>query len=245
MIKNPISYLFDLLIALVVVLFLFGAATVVLSSPANATEGGHEAVTFCHKPGEDNQQELTTDDDGFLNGHINHGDILGSCPAIVPTPTPTVTEQPQLCEEIIGRTIEIDHVPYDVIGVNPDTCEPILSIHPVSGEPTPQVCEEVLDQYGRVLIATDCTEFVYNPENPQDGDEEQSPIVPTDTVPPAVEIIDAVETPPASVNAPTGVGTQHLAETGVPVHLLAAGIIGLVVAGWVLLTVARQNRSDQ
>lgn len=42
----------------------------------------HEPTTFCHKPGEHNQQELTTDDDGFLNGHLNHGDTLGACPAL-------------------------------------------------------------------------------------------------------------------------------------------------------------------
>ena len=46
---------------------------------------GHTPVTFCHKPGTPAAQELTTDDDGFLQGHLNHGDSLGACPVTEPT----------------------------------------------------------------------------------------------------------------------------------------------------------------
>lgn len=68
-------------------------------------ETGHDPVTFCHKPGEQNQKTLTTDDDGFLQGHLGHGDTLGECapiqtPALVtewhtwlsPTYTPDATD---------------------------------------------------------------------------------------------------------------------------------------------------------
>lgn len=54
--------------------------------PQDAPEGkpgkGHDPVTFCHKPGTPAQQELTTDDDGLLNGHLGHGDSLGACPQL-------------------------------------------------------------------------------------------------------------------------------------------------------------------
>jgi len=46
---------------------------------------GHEPITFCHKPGTPAQQELTTDNQGFLNGHLNHGDSLGACPPVFET----------------------------------------------------------------------------------------------------------------------------------------------------------------
>lgn len=49
---------------------------------ATLSKGGDEHVVtvFCHKPGEKNQQTLSTDDDGFLQGHLGHGDTLGECP---------------------------------------------------------------------------------------------------------------------------------------------------------------------
>ena len=49
---------------------------------ARKTEPEHIETTFCHKPGEDNQKTLTTDDDGFLQGHLGHGDTLGACAAL-------------------------------------------------------------------------------------------------------------------------------------------------------------------
>ena len=63
------------------------------------TGGGHTPVTFCHKPGTPAQHEITSDDDGFVQGHLGHGDTLGPCPGDPPTttgeePTTTTTTTP-------------------------------------------------------------------------------------------------------------------------------------------------------
>lgn len=61
------------------------------------TTNGHTPVTFCHKPGQHNQREQTTDDDGFLQGHLGHGDTLGKCPT--PPDTTTIeTDPPNPCD---------------------------------------------------------------------------------------------------------------------------------------------------
>ncbi len=56
---------------------------------------GHTPTTFCHKPGTPAQKTLTTDDDGFLQGHLTHGDSLGECTTTEPEPTPTPTPTPE------------------------------------------------------------------------------------------------------------------------------------------------------
>lgn len=66
------------------------------------TTTGHTPVTFCHKPGTPAEQELTTDDDGFLEGHLGHGDTLGPCPTTTTTettPTDTIPTIPTTTTE--------------------------------------------------------------------------------------------------------------------------------------------------
>jgi hypothetical protein len=70
------------------------AAILGSASAADAHGEGHTPVTFCH-----NGHEITTDDDGLINGHYQHieqgKDTLGPCPpSITPTPSPTATETP-------------------------------------------------------------------------------------------------------------------------------------------------------
>ena len=66
------------------------AGLLVLGTPlaANAQYGnGHTPITFCHKPGTPAQQTLTTDAKGW-NGHSKHGDTLGECGPLNPSPEP-------------------------------------------------------------------------------------------------------------------------------------------------------------
>jgi outer membrane biosynthesis protein TonB len=79
--------------ALILAVGLVFAPTAAYAKPGNGQGEGHTPVTFCHKPGTPAEKELTTDDDGFLQGHLDHGDILGACP-IPEGPTPTPTPEP-------------------------------------------------------------------------------------------------------------------------------------------------------
>ena len=72
------------------------AGLLVLGTPlaANAQYGnGHTPITFCHKPGTPAQQTLTTDAKGW-NGHSKHGDTLGECGPLNPSPEPEPTPEP-------------------------------------------------------------------------------------------------------------------------------------------------------
>ena len=72
------------------------AGLMILGSPlaANAQYGnGHTPITFCHKPGTPAQQTLTTDAKGW-NGHSKHGDTLGECGPLNPSPEPDPEPEP-------------------------------------------------------------------------------------------------------------------------------------------------------
>ncbi|MFA6249877.1 MAG: type II secretion system protein [Candidatus Shapirobacteria bacterium] len=45
-------------------------------------------IMICHRPGEASQNELCVDDDAYAD-HMSHGDHIGHCPELVPSPTPT------------------------------------------------------------------------------------------------------------------------------------------------------------
>ena len=73
------------------------AGLMILGSPlaANAQYGnGHTPITFCHKPGTPAQQTLTTDAKGW-NGHSKHGDTLGECGPLNPSPEPEPEPEPE------------------------------------------------------------------------------------------------------------------------------------------------------
>jgi hypothetical protein len=101
------------IVALTGLMVLGGATMAHATDPYNPPGGGHTPVTFCHKPGTPAEQELTTDDDGFLQGHLNHGDTLGACPVVIPPePEPVVTRGEQsepviTCEHVVGDEVTV------------------------------------------------------------------------------------------------------------------------------------------
>jgi hypothetical protein len=64
----------------------FGAAFV----PAGGLNG-HEPVRICHKPGTDDEETITVDDDAVAQAHLAHGDYLGPCRTVATTETSTST----------------------------------------------------------------------------------------------------------------------------------------------------------
>lgn len=68
---------------------ILAADAAILGSASAADATGHTPITFCH-----NEHTITTDDDGFLQGHLHHGDTLGPCNIPTPTPTEEVTPSP-------------------------------------------------------------------------------------------------------------------------------------------------------
>lgn len=106
-------------------------------TPGNGQGEGHTPVTFCHKPGTPAEKELTTDDDGFLQGHLGHGDTLGPCPATEgpsPTPTPEPTPTPTV-EPTPTPEPTVEPTPTPTVEPTPEPTNP-----PVIG--TPEFPEE-------------------------------------------------------------------------------------------------------
>ena len=87
------------------------ASGALAKKPEENPGGGHTPVTFCHKPGTPAQQELTTDDDGFLNGHLGHGDSIGSCPTIEEPPTETTPTETTPTETTPTETTPTETTP--------------------------------------------------------------------------------------------------------------------------------------
>lgn len=195
MIKNRVSYIFDLLIVIIVALFLFGALSTIFAPQAHATDD---------------------------------------------------LPQEQLCEEQIGRRIDVDNQAYVVISVN-ENCEPVLEL---IQEDSPLwdcktmgnfTCGELIDGVWWIIhyengceVSRELRYVVPAPPVETAPPAEPAPVVTQEVV---TEIADAVEVPQA-------VGTPQLASTGVPVHILVVGIIALLVAGWVLLVVGYRGRRN-
>jgi hypothetical protein len=74
------------------------------SPPVTTQTNGHTPVTFCHKPGTPAEQELTTDDDGFLQGHLGHGDTLGPCQPTTTDETETTPDKTETTPTITETT---------------------------------------------------------------------------------------------------------------------------------------------
>ena len=109
------------------------AGLMILGSPlaANAQYGnGHTPITFCHKPGTPAQQTLTTDAKGW-NGHSKHGDTLGECGPLNPSPEPTPEPTPE------------PEGPIETPEPTPAPEEPVTPTDPPSTPEEPQVPVEV------------------------------------------------------------------------------------------------------
>jgi hypothetical protein len=133
----PLKKIFALLLILV-----FGIASLALAAPANASSengNGHTPVTFCH-----NGNLITTDENG-LNGHENH-----------PNDVFPVDGQ-ELTQEDCGTPIEEDPVVVQppVVVAPPVVVEPPVVEVPVSDPPisTPIVAPTCVPGTGELLLA--------------------------------------------------------------------------------------------
>lgn len=71
-----------------------------LSVPESGTCKNPKQTLICHRPGEDNQQELCVDPDALAD-HLGHHDYQGNCSATgtTPTSTPEPTKTPKPTKE--------------------------------------------------------------------------------------------------------------------------------------------------
>ena len=84
-------------------------------------------VTICHHTGSESNPTVTiTVDTHAWPAHEKHGDTLGACPVVEPTPEPTV-------EPTVEPTIEPTPAPTGTIGV-PETGTPEPTLPPTDTE---------------------------------------------------------------------------------------------------------------
>lgn len=189
------------------------------ANAAEATGGGHQSVTFCHKPGTPAQQTLTTDESAW-KAHKNHGDKAGPCAPIPSTPpAPVVIDyEDSWCVSSTLYEHKTWTVTDGVITQSASSQRPLDRAEAIAlgcyTPPVPPVCEDwqvpgVLNEHGD---ATSCV-----------GDAPQIPVI-EEEVP--------AEVPPLTVEPEAEPLAKTLPQTGVePLPLIGLGALALALGG--------------
>lgn len=200
-----------------------------MTNPNNPGQGeGHTPITFCHKPGTPAQKELTTDDDGFLQGHLGHGDNLGPC-LDTPPPPPTLPDPYTETGEWLLTTLASCENP-----VQTSTKTDVL--HSYTFDEDFNIIETITETSGTTEYHLNADEIAALCATEEPPIVVEPPVAPPPVTPPTIPSTGTTEVPP-----------MELASTGMddfdPGILILAGL--LIAAGVTTFIVDRIKKRNR